>query len=910
MNRARAIVRRWMSLICCGAVASSVWALVGDPAESLLRSLSDHLASIRSDILASAVLVAIAAGCWPLGRRRWLAFFGLRHFWTYPPLWVAIAIALLLTAVYAGVTSGWDPVLARIQLAWWSITEVPLGLWIATAAAAALALVVTEFPSRRARESRREATDLPALIDWLRDDREISHPDDDRFQHNAVALRIVGRLTGSKGESPTMAVVGPLGSGKSTIRRLVEHHLTAHRSVRMLHLSLWPFDSAEAAVAGILRAVIRALGKHVNTLAVTGLSERYVTAIERVGGRWGVLARFLRGESRPEAILQGLAAIATAAGVKLVLWIEDMERFTGADRLPPEEAAIREAERLGPILSLLFLLDRCESISVIVGDTSLRSRLDVGKIARFVESPPRPTAKEVWQQIAILRSACLGEDFIDPSSYESRKVLTPPEDDTRLDMWLWSIRDTEPRIQEAIALLLSTPRSFKWALRLTWETWERLRGEIDFDSVLVASALRVSRPDLFALIDEHVDLFRHGFRDPLAGLHGNQGEHPVLGQLRAQLEREDSERLRHAVRAVIAFVFPAALREHEGEDDYVACPQGLSVDRHVHYWHRYLTLPLVGAHQSDQAALRTIAAWKEGRENDLARRVVDAQRSGQIETFVGQFSPPDLCRLLADTANALRNESARSWEDGRHAPGITSIWRMMHNRRPAVALLADTVSAVVTDVVTHHLPLAHDVYYFFAHDERSSVPSLLDDAQRDRVRAALRGALVDTFHAGSGEQLLQALHEGSPWVVWFLCSVASSGGAHYPPFDGWVGVSDALVEAAEQDPAVGVPLTIPFFVRSELVTTYRPSADTGTPQPVREYTTNVDLSRMRQLFDFDRLAPLLVETPPAEGLDPQMRALYEAAQAAVAEALQNSESSGGAPPDVETGNEVGSDAAS
>ena len=117
------------------------------------------------------------------------------------------------------------------------------------------------------------------------------------------------------------------------------------------------------------------------------------------------------------------------------------------------------------------------------------------KISRFVESPPRPTPKSVWRQIEILRSACLAETFIDPASDECRKVLTPPKDGVLLEMWFWHMRDTEPSVQEAIVLLLNTPRAFKWALRLTWETWARLCGEIDFDSVLVISALRAARPD-------------------------------------------------------------------------------------------------------------------------------------------------------------------------------------------------------------------------------------------------------------------------------------------------------------------------------------------------------------------------------------------------------------------------------
>ena len=41
-------------------------------------------------------------------------------------------------------------------------------------------------------------------------------------------------------------------------------------------------------------------------------------------------------------------------------------------------------------------------------------------------------------------------------------------------------------------------------------------------------------------------------------------------------------------------------------------------------------------------------------------------------------------------------------------------------------------------------------------------------------------------------------------------------------------------------------------------------------------------------FDFDRLAPLLVNTAPPQDLDGQMRVQYEAAQAMAAVALEDS----------------------
>ncbi|MCC7387507.1 MAG: hypothetical protein IT431_01935 [Phycisphaerales bacterium] len=887
MKREQAIFGRWTSVVSCGVVAAGVWGLASGAVHSSLGFVIDYLASVRADVLSTAVLVLVVAACWPFGRRRWLAFLGLRHLGTYPPLWIAVAVALLIIGVYEGIAGRWEPAIAGPGLIWSLITTAPAWVWLAAGVVLGTRLLHKSWPAANARAPDGDGGGLSALITWLRDDHEISQPHEDRFGHDAVATRIAERLK-AQGESPTMAVVGPLGSGKSTIRQLVEHHLGTQRSTVMVHLSLWPFDTPDAAVAGIIRSVIRALGQRVNVLAIAGLSERYVEVIERTGGRWGVLARLMRGDSRPDVILRSLATIATAAGLKLVLWIEDMERFTGADRLGPEDAAIREAERLGPILSLLVLLDRCDSISVIVGDTSLRSRLDVGKIARFVESPPRPGAKEIWRQIESLRSACLSEDVLDPASEECRAVLTPPESDLQYGIWLWSVRDSEPRIQEALPLLLTTPRSFKWALRITWETWERLAGEVDIDSVLVASALRVSRPELFAFIDEHVDLMRSGFRDPVASVDGQRSAHPVFEQLRALLDKENTERMRNAVATAIGFVFPAVFSHYERDRDYMERPQGLGVARHADYWQRYLTLPVIAEGISDQSALKAIAASKTGQSSDLVARLMDAERSEQVETFVGQFDAEHLCRLLTELVAVLQDQSARAWEDGRHAPGIVPVWRMMHRRQPPVALLGDTLVRVMSALAMRHLPLTQDIWYYFAEEQHGSVSSLLDDVQRERVRVAIRGGMVGTFKQNAGDRLLQAMHHGSPWVVWYLCMAVATNEAGGPPFDGWDGISEALLEAVEQAPITGLPLVVPFFTSSSLVTVMRASAETGVPQPRHEYATRVDLTRLRLLFDFDRLGPRLAETPPPDGLEPQLKGQYEAARGAVAEVLKGS----------------------
>ena len=184
--------------------------------------------------------------------------------------------------------------------------------------------------------------DFDALRGWLRDDSPVDTPAMDLFHHDDVARRMAERLSQSDA-APTMALIGSLGSGKLTIGKLVEYRLRNVRHVRLIHISLWPFDSTETAVRGILRAIIGELGRHVNVLPLVGLSDDYVTAVEKTAGRYGGIARLLRGTSDPEEVLQQFSGIACAAGLRLVLWIEDLERFSGGNQL---EGDLRAGARL------------------------------------------------------------------------------------------------------------------------------------------------------------------------------------------------------------------------------------------------------------------------------------------------------------------------------------------------------------------------------------------------------------------------------------------------------------------------------------------------------------------------------------------------------------------------------------
>jgi len=206
---------------------------------------------------------------------------------------------------------------------------------------------------------------------------------------------------------------------------------------------------------------------------------------------------------------------------------------------------------------------------------------------------------------------------------------------------------------------------------------------------------------------------------------------------------------------------------------------------------------------------------------------------------------------------------------------------MMLKRLPSKALLGDTLASLLVDLVMHHLPLARDIYFFFAREPRSPGPVLLDDGQRCRVLKSMRETLVNTYCSGSGKQILRAMHSGSALVFEYLCVGASLVSDSNAPADGWDGVGVALLEAAEQNPAIGVPLILPFitFVTSNRARGH--SSDTAATQ--LPYTFAADAAKMRSLFDFNRLARVLRDYQPPDDLDPMIRERYEAAKSALKE---------------------------
>lgn len=886
--------------------AAAIYVVLAPFLAPVTSVIVEHLGNLPVPLLLTIFGLAVMPFVCFGARGRLAGLLGWAHFWSYPPIGASVVLAVLLLMLFAiglpelAVFGEFSRPRSTVSTFAWRLDFEQLTVLIPLASYVLCGILwpLFRFIGRSSNLTSDDTVDNKAgakgnqtilnnpelLRLWLEDDRPVERHTHALFGHNDVARRIANRLMSvSNGNCPTMALVGDYGAGKTTIRRLVERRLAKNKRVRVVPLSLWAFDSAEGAAAGIIRALIQELSRQVNVLGIRGLSEEYVSAMAGAAGRWGGVLRLASLRRNPEEIIARISTVAQCIGLSLVLWIEDLERFTGLDVISEDtgHATAREAERLGPIRALLYHLDNCPFISVVVADASLRSRFDLSKIARFVERTPSLNTQPVWELIERFRKQCQqASDLIDPANPKTREKMRPDLSILELSGPAFRRDPDKPSFHEAFSLLLRTPRSLKGALRTAQTVWDELAGEIDLDDVIVMSVIRASDPTVFAFIEQHIDFFRRGF-DNRWSKESTKEEHPKFVEFMELLKQRGNIEVQNGILALLSSVFPIFEDSPKYDDAtyHVEKPQNLRRDD---YWLRFLTVPDIPISKRDQPALRSIELWKGEQENDLIERLLDSDRSGQIVRFVGRFQPEELIRLMRDVVAEICGGEDIERVDVHLADPITSIWRMMHSRQPDEAKLSQATCKLICDVMTRDLSIVHDLCYQIGGPGGRSVSPLLSDRFRDAVRDQFEKEITEQFSKTEPEKLVQALGDADPYLLFQLCW--RNGGEGFAldklPFANWNNFANVLLSAAEKLPEKTVRQIIPFIThaahRKKTQTT-----ETGTPKRVSWYDIKQIASEAERLFHVDRLIPILHSGFDTREFEDDMKELLSTVQKAL-----------------------------
>jgi len=802
--------RRWADVLLASSVGTSLFLIFA----STIRLPLSPIQNLPDSVLVTVPFLGIVL---PMVyfRRRVVVFLGLKQFASYPPLWVAGWIGGAVVLLLAGISSEIGPSIGiapqdRHLVSWIGVVNLT---------AASLAAIVSLPAIRRKtagdsgasrdndalpRHSQRLDIDFESIETWLRNDIPIVDDQFDFFERSRSARRIASRLL--LRPIPAQAVVGRLGSGKSTLRELVasELRVLGVENLHVVPVVLWPYETPRAAVEGVIRALVTALGSEVGSRVLSGLPESYAEAMTAAGGWWSALARFESKRRTPQELLEELDSVATAIDKRYVLWVEDLERFAGVAN--NQDETLEDSERLQPIRALLLGLQQLNSVSVVTATTSLHARFDLEKIARFVEELPNLSEADVAPILLAFRRGCMARSkTIDPADPTVRKAFDHYDEGLSKQMRAIAGDKSVHGIVAAMCALCQTPRALKQALRSTLDSWGRLEGEIDFDDLLAMTILRESSPRAFATVCAHSERFRR---------RGSVGEPRVESpdedwnqELRAAVSEDVHEQ--SAVDHIVRFVFfqNATLK-----------PQGLTHRNHADYWQRFLSVPDVEPLQSDQRVLRVLA----GDSDDEVIALLEGEMATTVEDFERCFATERLLRLLPQVTSRRATELPSSWPGReKEPPGLIPLWRMWVHRGERGELAPEAAFEKIRTcyevAIEMNLSLVTTIEYFFArrpHDFRVHAILGRDGQLVDVCSNLLRDLLSKTFE-GNPAKLANALRGAAPWALgWAVGGADGAPGAEVASSKVGQALAETILEAARLDPDVMLPQVATAITRS------------------------------------------------------------------------------------------------
>lgn len=788
LSRRALIAHRWFRVLAVAPLFFVLALMVGRVAPAKL----EELASVPSWL----IFVGLGAAVWIVGiltPSKLTAALGLKHAPAYPPYWFGAATGMAL-ALFAMTTSAVASefgltAAARATLNYWAVflALIPLGTLALTLIALQFRVRGNETPTIAYPSSPSVTADN--LATWVMSDTPVAEPERDMFGHAKLAAVIASRLV--QKEASPQAIVGPLGSGKSTIGRLVQNYVALalpEPPIAIVHVELWPYATPRAAVEGLLQALTTAFETEINTSELKGLPNAYGDAIAKLAGVSDWIPKLLQREPLSESeVLASFDDIAVAIGRRFVLWVEDLERFGGGD--PGELPNPSELERLAPIRALLLGLGRLRAITVVTASTDLLRRFDVEKIAGYVEEVPGVGLQDARNVIATLRGQWLqGANIIDAAIPAARHRLgwNEREYDPLTD-W-FALGDHVSDFATAVSALTNTPRTLKQGLRRAHEIWQRQAGEIDLDDVIALCILRESHPNVFALIDKHIK--------PLRGEHLRRDREPdPLATLKTQVaSRGYGEQATLAIKTILDHLFGSDSRGR---------PQGVAQRRHADYWARFKSQEVVQQRRSDQGILRVLA---DPADLPLAKLLTKDESAAAVQAFARILSPARVQGLLPVLVEHVAATPPGQWND-EHAPGIVALWNIIRDRIGAIdkkRLEADVESAMVF-AATRNLRLMESIVYWFT-TSSGGMEDIFNSATAARLLARSQSLLVQHY-TGKPNELIAQLRETPRTLLLRLCWGMEAIRAQRLgiPFVEWPTFASTVLEALKIDPETIVP---------------------------------------------------------------------------------------------------------
>ena len=627
----------------------------------------------------------------------------------------------------------------------------------------------------------------PLLESWLKKE---APTEIDFLHHERVACRLAKYLLSQDG---TIALIGPFGSGKTSLTNQLEQEARAARTPGQRDLwfadtiSCWGFEDSASAIYQILRKALDCVQDHVDCFSIRSLPESY-RKVFSAGSDWVQHVNELVIESAdPISQFHTISEILRSANARLVLVIEDIDR-NNSSRFDPQE-----------VLGLFSRLSRFKKQIGFVLTSNLSfsdQRTGFPRIFEHIELMPRFKEDDICLLVETIRDRCLSQ-YQDIPLGETDRLLWSSR-----TQFMMARHDVMP-VSTAFSELLSTPRATKHALRRTYQAWTDLHGEVDFDHLLVANALRHAAPQAFDFLLVNW-VFVHD-RPPQFPGPGDDSER-LRSQVRADWERrtQNVEWNARAALELIMFLLPDTA-EWLGNawSNREKRVQGVHLQR---YWERVVNEAIDPEHERDQTVLRDTRDWLRTRQIDTAlvrgvcnggdyafvwRALVEVDRAWDMQSL----------RLFADQIlSHFRGPRGGRLNDIDSHGAFRAVLGCVQERFGQTDVARDWLVQQIQLAMPTSVCLVVDLYVYLVRsrpgiirfDERQDILSTISEIARRQFR--------------TGRDLIRALHPEQRYDVYqLICLPLEDSQGPDAIGDDWRWLGPVLLDAIHLDSPLMAP---------------------------------------------------------------------------------------------------------
>ena len=650
------------------------------------------------------------------------------------------------------------------------------------------------------------------LIEWIHKEEPIEKPSQDYFDMAVFARRIAHIL--KRSPLKTIGLIGRYGCGKSSILNMVKEYLTSSKKLNgdthapgslsfypsqdiiICWVSGWGFREGTAA-QHVLQAATKQLGKHTDCLSITTLPTKYGRAI---GDSGNVLARIISnmlcGWQSPIDILKKLDVLLDSIEKRMVIFLEDIDRNKREDVFFNEISALLDG--LKELKNVTFVL--------AIGEEHKGQEVLI-KTSEHIETIPNLDRRLLIKMCETFRDHCLSK--LDKNVKFNIDGKRDEHTGFKRSKFMEEFAEIDERLEKPIdyvAELLNNPRIAKLSLRRSYQGWEKLCGEIDFDDLFMANVIRSAAPEVFMFINENIASFQY-----LSSIDENSKDRADKNRDKLQDElkkiSEGKEWNYEALNKIIDYLFrgwtePAHTMYpdmRKSERKYQHIENSWPTD----YWARLTREEISPREVRDQEILFALGEWNKDRHSKVFKdmNMRDALISGQeIWDKALQFKErinEETLRDLAKEQFQITLKKEKNKASYENCPAVEK-WFLLEPKPPSLDSKEwrDWFYEQIKMALPVSLGYANDLYHFW-----------VDPARYRPIE--LRSKIVEEakrIYGGNPEALVKAIDPKRFSVTHFAREYSESkqGGPGFKPEE-WQWLGDALLAGAKIKREIIVP---------------------------------------------------------------------------------------------------------